>query len=96
MALLLIDLDKRIGNGQLWLDTFAEKLPELEIRIWPDPGELAGIEYLAFMHPDFDALPAFPNLKAMLAARPASRRLSTTRSCRRSRSARWSLREATR
>jgi len=65
MALLLIDLDKRIGNGQLWLDTFAEKLPELEIRIWPDPGELAGIEYLAFMHPDFDALPAFPNLKAM-------------------------------
>jgi glyoxylate/hydroxypyruvate reductase A len=23
------------------------------------------IEYLAFMHPDFDALPAFPNLKAM-------------------------------
>jgi len=65
MALLLIDLDKRIGNGQLWLDTFAEKLPELEIRIWPDPGELTGIEYLAFMHPDFDALPAFPNLKAM-------------------------------
>ena len=65
MALLLIDLDKRIGNGQLWLDTFAEKLPELEIRIWPDPGELEGIEYLAFMHPDFDALPTFPNLKAM-------------------------------
>ena len=29
------------------------------------PGELADIEYLAFMHPDFDALPVFPNLKAM-------------------------------
>jgi len=26
---------------------------------------LADIEYLAFMHPDFDALPNFPNLKAM-------------------------------
>jgi glyoxylate/hydroxypyruvate reductase A len=65
MALLLIDLDKRIGNAKAWRDTFAEKLPDLEIRIWPDPGRLADIEYLAFMHPDFDALPVFPNLKAM-------------------------------
>jgi glyoxylate/hydroxypyruvate reductase A len=65
MALLLIDLDKRIGNAKAWRDTFAEKLPDLEIRIWPDPGELADIEYLAFMHPDFNALPEFPNLKAM-------------------------------
>jgi glyoxylate/hydroxypyruvate reductase A len=65
MALLIVDLDKRIGNAKAWRDTFAEKLPDLEIRIWPDPGELADIEYLAFMHPDFDALPALPNLKAM-------------------------------
>src|SRR6201982_1358590 len=65
MTLLIVDLDKRIGNAKAWRDTFAEKLPELEIRIWPDPGRLADIEYLAFMHPDFDALPAFPNLKAM-------------------------------
>ena len=65
MALLIVDLDKRIGNAKAWRDTFAEQLPDLEIRIWPDPGELADIEYLAFMHPDFDILPAFPNLKAM-------------------------------
>jgi glyoxylate/hydroxypyruvate reductase len=65
MALLLIDLDKRIGNAKAWRDTFAEQLPDLEIRIWPDPGEVADIEYLAFMHPDFDALPEFPNLRAM-------------------------------
>jgi glyoxylate/hydroxypyruvate reductase len=65
MALLLIDLDKRIGNARAWQDTFAEKIPDLEIRIWPEPGKLADIEYLAFMHPDFDALPLFPNLKAM-------------------------------
>jgi glyoxylate/hydroxypyruvate reductase len=65
MALLLIDLDKRIGNAKAWRDTFAEQLPDLEIRIWPDPGEAADIEYLAFMHPDFDGLPQFPNLKAM-------------------------------
>lgn len=65
MALLIVDLDKRIGNAKAWRDTFAEQLPDLEIRIWPDPGELADIEYLAFMHPDFDTLPVFPNLKAM-------------------------------
>ena len=29
------------------------------------PESLADIEYLAFMHPDFDLLPVFPNLKAM-------------------------------
>src|ERR1700731_4864023 len=65
MALLIVDLDKRIGHAKAWRDTVAEKLPDLEIRIWPDPGRLADIEYLAFMHPDFDALPVLPNLKAM-------------------------------
>jgi glyoxylate/hydroxypyruvate reductase A len=65
LTLLIVDLDKRIGNAQGWRETFAEQLPDLEIRFWPEPGNPADIEYLAFMHPDFDALPAFPNLKAM-------------------------------
>src|ERR1044071_10159463 len=65
MALLIVELDKRIGNAQAWRDTFREQIPELPIRIWPDAGELGDIAYLAFMHPDFDKLPAFPNLKAM-------------------------------
>jgi glyoxylate/hydroxypyruvate reductase len=65
MALLIVDLDKYIGNAQAWYQTFAAQIPDLEIRIWPDAGNLREIEYLAFMRPDFDALPAFPNLKAM-------------------------------
>ena len=65
MALLLINLERRIGNIRAWLDTFAEQLPDLEVRVWPEAGAPADIEYLAFMHPDFDALPAFPNLQAM-------------------------------
>jgi glyoxylate/hydroxypyruvate reductase len=65
MALLIVDLDKYIGNAKAWRDTLREKIPELEIRLWPEAGELRDIEYLAFMHPDFDALPAFPKLKAM-------------------------------
>jgi glyoxylate/hydroxypyruvate reductase A len=65
MALLIVDLDKHIGNATAWRDTFKEQLPNLEIRVWPDAGNLTDIDYLAFMHPDFDALPVFPNLKAM-------------------------------
>src|ERR1700693_2739762 len=65
MALLIVDLDKHIGNARAWRDTVKGQLPDLEIRIWPDAGKLADIEYLAFMHPDFDLLPRFPNLKAM-------------------------------
>ncbi|HUB12507.1 MAG TPA: hypothetical protein VMB34_11155 [Acetobacteraceae bacterium] len=65
MALLIVDLHKNIGSAEAWRDTFAQQLPDLEIRIWPAAGNLADIDYLAFMHPDFDALPTFPELKAM-------------------------------
>jgi len=65
MALLIVKLDRIIGSAQAWRDTFKAQIPDLPIRIWPDVGELKDIEYLAFMHPDFDLLPAFPNLKAM-------------------------------
>jgi glyoxylate/hydroxypyruvate reductase len=65
MALLLVDLDRYIGTAQAWRDSFARRLPGREIRIWPEAGDPAEIEYLAFMRPDFDKLPQFPNLKAM-------------------------------
>src|SRR3984885_2901955 len=65
MALLIVNLDKVIGNAQAWRDAFSEQLPDLHIRIWPDGGEPKDIEYLAFVHPDFDLLPTFPNLRAM-------------------------------
>ena len=65
MALLIVNLDKVIGNAHAWRDTFREQVPGLPIRIWPDAGEVKDIEYLAFIRPDFDLLPAFPNLKAM-------------------------------
>ncbi len=65
MALLIIELDKRIGNADSWRATLKELVPDLEVRFWPEPGDPAQIDYLAFMHPDFNALPAFPNLQAM-------------------------------
>ena len=65
MALLIVDLDKHIGNAKAWRDTVDDLLPEKELRIWPDAGDLADVEYLAFMRPNFDVLPELPNLKAM-------------------------------
>src|SRR3954467_15208397 len=65
MALLIVNLDKVIGSPQAFREAFKEQLPDLPIRFWPEAGEVKDIEYLAFMHPDFDQLPAFPNLKAM-------------------------------
>jgi glyoxylate/hydroxypyruvate reductase len=65
MALLIIGLDKVIGSAETWRATFRQQLPDLPVRIWPDVGEVADIAYLAFMHPDFDALPTFPNLRSM-------------------------------
>ena len=96
MAMLIYGLDRQIGNAQAWRDSFAEHCPDLEIRIFPEFGDPADIEYLAFMRPDFDVLPEFPNLKAMFSARPGSRPLSTTRGCRRRRLGRSSPRAATR
>jgi glyoxylate/hydroxypyruvate reductase A len=65
MALLIVNLDRQIGNAQAWRDTFAAELPDLEIRVWPNAGDAADIEYLAFVRPDFGILPELPNLKAM-------------------------------
>jgi glyoxylate/hydroxypyruvate reductase A len=65
MALLIVNLDKMIGNARQWRDEFKAQLPGLEVRTWPEAGRLDDIEYLAFMRPDFDALPLLPNLKVM-------------------------------
>ncbi|MFO1159368.1 MAG: glyoxylate/hydroxypyruvate reductase A [Reyranellaceae bacterium] len=65
MALLIINLDKVIGSAEAFREAFKKQIPDLPIRFWPDVGDAKDIEYLAFMHPDFGVLPAFPNLKAM-------------------------------
>lgn len=66
MAMLIYGLDnEEIGTTQSWLDTLAELLPQLEIRVFPEVGDLSEITYLAFMRPDFDRIPPLPNLRAM-------------------------------
>src|SRR5215813_140719 len=65
MALLIIGLDQHIGPARAWRQVLKEQLPHIEVRVWPEAGDARDVEYLAFMHPDFGLLPAFPNLKAM-------------------------------
>jgi glyoxylate/hydroxypyruvate reductase A len=65
MALLIVNLDKQIGNAQMWRDNFAEQLPGLDVRIFPEANDLREVEYLAFIRPDFDVIPTLPNLRAM-------------------------------
>ncbi|MBL6082396.1 hypothetical protein JMJ56_30985, partial [Belnapia sp. T18] len=66
MALLIYGLDiDEVGSAQSWRETLAELLPDMEVRIFPNVGDTSEITYLTFMHPDFDAIPPLPNLKAM-------------------------------
>jgi glyoxylate/hydroxypyruvate reductase A len=65
MTLLIINLDKVIGPADAFRAAFRAQLPDLSIRFWPDVGDAKDIEYLAFMHPNLDEFPVFPNLKAM-------------------------------
>jgi glyoxylate/hydroxypyruvate reductase len=65
MALLIVGLDQHIGSAGAWRAQLANELPNVPVRFWPDVGDVAEVTYLAFMHPDFDRLPNFPNLRAM-------------------------------
>ena len=57
MAILIVNLDQAIGDAKAWRRAFAERLPEQTLRFWPEAGDPADIDYLAFMHPDFGVLP---------------------------------------
>lgn len=66
MTLLIYGLDNdEVGTVKSWRNVLAELLPNMEVRIFPDVGNTSEVTYLAFMHPDFDALPPLPNLKVM-------------------------------
>ena len=64
MALLISNL--HMGTDAEWRAAIGAELPGLEVRFWPDVGDPADIEYLAFTRPSVDEWPECPNLKAML------------------------------
>ena len=64
MALLMFNSIR--GDIADWLPYFNAAYPELEIRVWPEIGDPADIEYLVIGRPTLQELPALPNLKLML------------------------------
>ena len=64
MALLICNL--MMGTPEDWRAAIDAELPGLDVRFWPEVGDPADIEYLAFTRPNVDDWPEFPNLKAML------------------------------
>ncbi len=64
MALLL--MNPIAGNSEDWVAAFDQHLPGLDIRTWPEVGDLTDIEYLAMGRPELDKLPELSNLKLML------------------------------
>jgi glyoxylate/hydroxypyruvate reductase A len=63
MALLFISED---DPAELWRDELVRRMPELEVRIWPDVGAEEEVEVALVWRPPPGALRRFPNLKAIL------------------------------
>lgn len=51
-------------RGQVWAQVFAERMPALRLRFWPDLGDPAQVRYLAAWVPPPD-LSVFPNLEIL-------------------------------
>ncbi len=48
-----------------WRAQFHEKAPDVEVRLWEEPGDVADIEYALVWNPEPGILRRFPNLKAI-------------------------------
>lgn len=62
MALLVYSPQK---EATVWHNAFHSADPALDIRVWPDCGELADIDYVAAWQPPEGLLQTLPNLKAI-------------------------------
>lgn len=63
MALLFLSRD---DPAEAWRDELRRRMPELDVRIWPEVGEPADIEVALVWQPPPGELQRYPNLKAIL------------------------------
>jgi glyoxylate/hydroxypyruvate reductase A len=52
-------------RGRVWARIFAEQAPELDFHVWPEPCDVAAVEYLIAWQPPPDFVGQFPNLKVL-------------------------------
>lgn len=62
MPLLFIS---RSDSFSRWREAFAEAMPELEVRQWPEVGRREEISYALAWKPPAEALEGLPNLKVL-------------------------------
>lgn len=62
MALLFVS---PFHDPKPWVDAIRARMPELEIRVWPDIGDPAGIDYALAWKPPAGLLAGLPNLKGV-------------------------------
>lgn len=51
---------------QWWLETFRERAPDIEVRLWNEPGEKSEITHALVWEPEPGALARMPNLKLVI------------------------------
>jgi glyoxylate/hydroxypyruvate reductase A len=56
-----------LGTSKEWRDAVVALMPDLEVRLWPEVGDPADIEYLLIGRFDLAELPPLPNLRLILA-----------------------------
>lgn len=54
-----------LARGAVWARHFAEQVPDLPFRIWPDVGDRAQVRYLAAWQLPADLASEFPNLEVL-------------------------------
>ncbi|MGA0609695.1 2-hydroxyacid dehydrogenase [Caldimonas sp. KR1-144] len=52
-------------RGLVWADVFAQRMPDLAFRQWPDVGDPARVRFLAAWEPPHDLAQRFPNLQVL-------------------------------
>lgn len=55
-----------VGDVEGWTSALRARLPDDEIRLWPDAGDRSEIEFIVMWDIPLDELATFPNLKAIL------------------------------
>jgi glyoxylate/hydroxypyruvate reductase A len=53
------------ARAAAWGAAFQKQMPELDIRMWNEPGDIADIEFAVVWKPERGVLRGFPNLKAI-------------------------------
>jgi len=62
VALFVSESDR----GDWWSRELTDRMPALEVRVWPDAGDLGEVEYLIVWKPPAGLLARMPNLRAVL------------------------------